>query len=429
MEVKKMKKWIVGLVGLLIIFFMGTIAQADEISELKKQLAELQKRIEELESKQKAQDKAMEEKITKAVEEKQVDTLPDSIKWVENVKISGDLRYRHETIDKQSSGQWQQSTNRHRIRARVKVEGKVNDEADVTVRIASGNSSDPVSTNQDLEDSFDSKDIWLDQAYFDWHPDSMSGFSFFGGKMANPFYKVGKNQLIWDNDLNPEGLALQYQNPLSENCTLFANGGGFWVDEGSVDTSLWGAQAYLKHKMQNKGSLLGGLSFYDYANLEGTPSLNSRWGGTASDPFFGNSNDGTNFTNDYAILEGFGEYTFFCAMNEMPFSVFGNYVKNTNAVSGADKGWLAGFKVNKAKAPGSWEASYNYRDLEADAVVGQFNDSDFRGGGTKGRGHKLGFKYQISKHLQTGVTYYVTQKADAYDNKYNRLMTDLVFNF
>ena len=41
-----------------------------------------------------------------------------------------------------------------------------------------------------------------------------------------------------------------------------------------------------------------------------------------------------------------------------------------------------GATLNKAKDPGSWQFEYDYRDIQADAVVGKFNDSDFVGGGT-----------------------------------------------
>ena len=50
---------------------------------------------------------------------------------------------------------------------------------------------------------------------------------------------------------------------------------------------------------------------------------------------------------------------------------------------------MAGATLGKAKDKGSWQFDYNYRDLEADAVVGAFSDSDFAGGGTGAEGHKL----------------------------------------
>ena len=294
-----MKKRIVSLT--LLIFFIGAAAvKADEVSELKQQLAEQQKmliqmqqRLEQLESGQKAQEQKIDEKISTAVEKKQVSALPDNLKWVENVKLSGDLRYRHETVNSQSNGRWNAGDNKNRIRARLQLDAKINDDWDAVFRIASG-SADPTSTNQTLDNAFSSKAIWLDLAYFKWHPASAKGLTLYGGKMKNPFYRVGGNQLIWDDDLNPEGIAASYEKDLSETNKLYVNGGGFWVDQSSTagSVSLWGAQAYLKHTFENKNHILGGMSYYHYGNLKGKASLYNEWhgGSTVASPHsLGNS--------------------------------------------------------------------------------------------------------------------------------------------
>jgi hypothetical protein len=424
------KKVTVAAVCLIALF--ASHSQADEISDLKallleksRQIQHLQERMEKLEAKQAQQTGDIEEKISEAVEAKQISALPESAKWIENVKISGDLRYRHESIDAESGGDWDQGHNRNRIRARIGIEARVNDETDVIFRLASG-SADPVSTNQTLADSFSSKELWLDLAYFDWHPAAMGGLNVFGGKMKNPFYRAGKNQLIWDGDLNPEGLAASYVMPLGKNDNLHINGGGFWVDEdsGGVDTSLWGIQSYVKHSFDDKNYLLGGAGYFDYGNIAGRGDLKSTWSSSGS--FFGNTATGGTFDSDFDLIEAFAEYGF--NLGSMPVAVYGDYVHNTVAATKEDTGWLIGCKLNKAKDPGSWEAGYDYRDLEADAVLGSFSDSDFIGGGTDGKGHRFGFKYQLSKNLQAGLTYFVNERG-ADDDDYRRLQTDLLFKF
>ena len=114
----------------------------------------------------------------------------------------------------------------------------------------------------------------------------------------------------------------------------------------------------------------------------------------------------------------------------MPVAVFGTYVNNIAAKTSEDTGWLSGTKFNKAKKPGSWEVSYNYRDVEEDAVVGGICDSDFVGGGTDGKGHVLGFKYQIAKNVQGGLSYFINEK-NANDTKddFKLLQADLIFKF
>ena len=417
-----MKKWIVLVVMSLLVFWQASIVKADEISELRQQMKKMQQRLELLETSQKAQEQTVAERISKAVEGKQINALPDNLKWFEKVKISGDLRYRHESIDSEKNGRWGKGRNRHRIRARLGLNAKIHDDWDLEFRIASG-SSDPSSTNQTLDNGFSSKDLWLDLAYFNWHPATIEGLNLYGGKMNNPYYKAGKNQLIWDGDLNPEGIAANHVIPLGDYDKLYVNGGGFWAEESSsgVDQSLWGAQTYLKHNFENKNHLIAGASYFDYGNTKSQATLYD------SSDSYGNSVDSSGrYINDYNLLEGFAEYGFKVA--DMPIAVFGNYVQNVAATTSEDTGWLVGCKFNKAKKPGSWELSYYYRDLEADAVIGVFSDSDFIGGGTDGKGHQFGGKYQLAKNLQAGLTYFLNERGENDDN-YRRLQADLIFKF
>ncbi|MHC4146544.1 MAG: putative porin [Planctomycetota bacterium] len=415
------------IVATLVFLRPASTARADELSELKQQvetqnrtLSQLQQRIAGLEA-------AKKEGIV----------LPGSIKWTENIKMSGDFRYRHDHTDKEDmSGGWENGVDRHRVRARLMIEAIVNGDWDVAVRIASGSGSSgdsdtasPISTNQDLEDAFSSKHLWLDLAFFKWHPAAQEGLNVFGGKMKNPFYRVGKSQLIWDGDLNPEGIAAQYARALSDVDKISLRAGGFWVDEsgGGADTSLWGAQAHLKHTIGKPDYVIAGVGYYDYGNLEGRGALSRTY--SATENFYGNTNTGAGgvYSRDYDILEVFGEYGFEYAGR--PLAVFANLVQNT-AVGTKDTGWLIGGKLNKAKAPGSWQLSYDYRDLEADAVVGGFTESDFLSSRTESRGHKFAFQYQLAKNLRAGLVYYHLQDiSGTRDLDYRRLQTSLIFKF
>jgi hypothetical protein len=439
---KQMQQKIIVITLMLLVFGLMSTARADGVSELREQiqkqaeqLQELQKKLDELEARQNQQSQDVEDKVAEAVKDQQIAALPDSLKWLEKIKISGDFRYRHDHADAETNvsgvDKWLNGSDRHRIRARLMLEAMLNQDLDVGMRLASGSSKAPNSTNQDLEDAFSSKDLWLDLAYFDWHPSANEGLNVIGGKMKNPFYKVGKNELIWDNDLNPEGIAVQYVTPVSDVDQLFFNGGGFWVDESTlgVDTSLWGAQTYLKHTIGNPDYVLAGASYYDYGNIEGQAALSSTW--SSSSLFFGNTSSGPGgvYVSDYDMFEAFGEYGF--KHGTMPLALFGSWVRNVAASTDEDTGWLVGGRLNKAKDPGSWELTYDYRDTQADAVVGGFIESDFVGSKTDSRGHRFAFKYQIAKPLQAAVTYYHLEDASAStgDLDFRRLLADLVFKF
>ena len=421
-------KWI--LVGMVMIASSAAAVKAEpedtndmkvNLTNLKQQVYQLQQKIDRIEAKQNQQGTQIAQDVNKVVEKKQLNALPDSLKWIENLKINGDFRYRFESVNEEGKD----DRFRNRIRARLGFTEKVNDEFDVVFRLASSepfasDKGDPISTNQTLDDSFSEKPLWLDQAYFKWSPEN-TGLNVLGGKMPTPFYRVGNNQLIYDDDLEPEGVAVKYTLPLGENDKLFANGGGFWVNEVSdgADVSLWGIQGGLKHKFADKSTLTGGVSNYVYGNIKDSGPL-------VGTGFQGNSNANDKYISKYNVIEAFGEYGF--NLGKTPTTVFGSYVNNTSAATSQDTGWLVGCRYGKCKNPGSWEILYDYRDIKADAVLGVFTYSDFIGGGTNGRGHEIGCIYQVAKNVQGVATYLLNEKGyDKHD--YNRLMIDLVFKF
>jgi Putative porin len=335
--------------------------------------------------------------------------------WYDNLKIKGDLRYRHEMIDEEGKN----TRNRHRIRARVQVKGKVNDSMDLVVQLASG-SSDPVSTNQTLDSGFSTKGINLDLAYFDWHPTDQ--LKIVGGKMKNPFVNIGKSALIWDTDLNPEGLALTF-NAGPESVKFFGNLGGFWVEErsGDDDSLLFGLQAGLNMKIGRAGLKFGG-SFFNYTDAKGFEPF------VDEEDSFGNStNDDGMYMYDYDLVEGFLEFSL--KFGKLPFKLYTDYVMNSDP-DDDDTAYLFGFSLGKVKDQWSWEFKYDYRVVEKDALVGAFSHSDFGGGGTDAEGHVLGFGLGLAKHVSFGATYFTnTIASDGDDLDYDRLQLDLKFIF
>ncbi|MBN1360880.1 MAG: putative porin [Sedimentisphaerales bacterium] len=439
MDKGKVKGWSLRLsivmIGALV---WPAIARSDEIDDLRQELAgqkqrtaELEDRINQLEARQRLKERSQKEDMEQALETVQAQpkegVIPQALEWAKNVKWSGDFRYRYEFIDKQGSPE----RHRNRIRARLGLEAKVADEWDVAFRLASGERDlvgtddigDPISSNQTLTKYFSSKDIWLDLAYFDYHPGRLDGLNVFGGKVKNPFLAVGKNQMIWDSDLNPEGISGQYGFSLNPSTKGQINAGGFWVNESSsgVDTGLFGVQGYLTKTLGNPDTLVFGAGYYNYTNLQGRTDAYGILAGNTAGP-------GNTWASDYTLIELFAEYT--TKVFDLPFSVFGDWVHNVDAITDQDTGWLVGTTINKAKDPGSWQFSYDYRDLEADAVVGAFTDSDFIGGGTGGQGHRFAFAYQVAKNVQAALTYFLdTIDRSGPDLDYSRLQADLVLKF
>jgi hypothetical protein len=345
--------------------------------------------------------------------------------WTDTIALKGDFRYRIESIDEEGKDQ----RDRHRIRLRVGASAEVNDEVKTFLRLATGD-GDPVSTNQTLGDGFSKKDIHLDLAYAEWKPAVTPGLVLLGGKVENPFIAVA--DLVWDSDLTPEGVAATYK--AGEGGQVMAGAGYFWVEERSSgdDTMLYGGQVAAKVGVGKGATLLAGASYYLYDQVKGQELFvdpEKSFGNTTETIDVGTAEEPEEmlvYAEDFAEVEGFVQLDFDLGV---PVAVYGQYVVNQDA-SAYDTGYLGGFTVGKAKDPGSFEFGYNYRELEANAVLGAFADSDSSGGGTDGRGHKVMAKYQFFKSWQCAATYYMDEKGISKTAKdYNRLQVDLMAKF
>jgi hypothetical protein len=338
--------------------------------------------------------------------------------WWENVRFNGDLRYRYELIDAEGKP----DRNRHRIRARLGMHGKVNGNMTVGIQLATG-SDDPVSTNQTIGDGFSSKNVVLDLAYFEAKHDALPGMKLTAGKFKNPFYKPGKSELIWDSDWNPEGGAVTFSRD-HEDITITIIGAGLYVEERKADEDSYIAagQGVLKYNIDEKQtSVSAGAGFFGYVNAEGySPFFDS------DDPS-GNSVDTLgHYANGYDLIELFAEATH--QLDDIPVTVMADFVTNTSADS-LDTGWLLGLRVGRTKMPGSWSFRYIYREVERDAVLGTFTDSDFRGGGTDGRGHEIGGAVQVMKNAALKASYFINEIGLEEQKDFNRLQVDLQLKF
>ncbi len=338
--------------------------------------------------------------------------------FTESIKLKGDVRFRYETIDEEGKD----TRERARIRARAGIEAKVTDEIDAAIALASGN-DDPVSTNETLDNGFSTKDARLDLAYIDLHPELLGGGSAILGKMKMPFIAV--NDLMWDGDLNPEGAALNLELPAGDALKLLVNGGGFWVEERSSadETMLYGAQAAAELKT-DAAKITAGASYYMYDNIEGFAPIYD------NEDSFGNSVNESeegelSYATGYDIFEAFAKVGFKAGL---PIEIAGNYVVNTDADDN-DTGYMLGLKLGKLKEIGSFDFGYSYRELEADAVLGVFADSDSWGGGTDGNSHKFSAGYQIAKNLTGHLTYFMSEKGLDDGEDYDRFQADLIVKF
>ncbi|MCA9401696.1 MAG: putative porin, partial [Candidatus Omnitrophica bacterium] len=125
--------------------------------------------------------------------------------WVQKMKFKGDIRIRHQYERRHNDSE---PRNRGRVRLRFGVEADVIEKVKVGFGLATGG-TDPRSTNQTFQNTFDSPDIRLDYAYAQYAP--IQEVTVVAGKFPRKDYLWAPTDLLWDGDINPEGGSIAYQ--------------------------------------------------------------------------------------------------------------------------------------------------------------------------------------------------------------------------
>jgi hypothetical protein len=336
----------------------------------------------------------------------------DEESWADRINFKGDIRLRYEGVDEEG----REKRERGRYRTRFGFTADVQDDIKVVIELSTGGGN-PVSTNQTIGDGFSRNEIGFNLAYVDWTVNDSLTINV--GKMKNPLFRAGSAPLVWDGDLNPGGAAAKYSSGM-----FFATAAVFAVEERSAadDSMLYAAQTGIEFPVGDIGSLTAGVGYFAYTNTIGnTPFYDGRARGNTVDT------DG-NYVYDYKNTEVFAEFD--TELGGWPLKVFAQYVQN-NEVSVEDTGYAFGAKLGSAKDKGDMDFSWTYQDLEADAVIGTFTDSDFGGSGTDAEGHILKAKYAFSKQISLGGSYFINKKDrfQGVEHDYNRIQIDLEFKF
>jgi len=153
----------------------------------------------------------------------------------------------------------QDRLNRMRIRARLGAEFEISKFASIAMRLATGDDTSPISTNQILGGGLGKRNIWLDEGYLKLMPTEWANASF--GRFPNPF---ASTDLVFDRDVNFDGVAVEANasTVLPDSMTLAARAGAFPLDFGSSDFPNTG---YDKKSYPSKwlfaGQIEGGYDF------------------------------------------------------------------------------------------------------------------------------------------------------------------------
>ena len=181
-----------------------------------------------------------------------------------------------------------QDRERFRLRARFGLAADLGENFTAGIRIATGDNNAPVTTNQSLGlanqgqgGNFSRYAIWLDRAFLKYQLDGEldSEFSVTLGRFDNPFFS---SDLIWDDDLGFDGIAVQGKYEVVKGITPFAVGGAFPVFNtdfnfasnrpdkfASYDKYLYGGQIGTDWKITRDLNFKLAVAYYYFQNIEG----------------------------------------------------------------------------------------------------------------------------------------------------------------
>jgi putative porin len=367
--------------------------------------------------------------------------------WVKQFTPFGDIRYRHEGFYNQphADGQDVTARNRERIRARVGLKYTYSDELSATIRLASGNPDDPISTNETLTGDFTRKHINLDWAYLTFTPGKSFGvrpgvFSVNAGKFPNPVFRVG--EMLFDDDLSPEGLSetvAVLDKPIGplDQLKLYMNEWVFNEVSNAQDGWMFGGQVNPQGHIGNV-QLEAGVGQYWWLNSDQiAQALNTNKALTNTNLTDSTTSGGK--TTITAFKSAFNETNVTLAATipnvvaEKPLRAFTDYVYNWEAATDDAQGVQAGLKLGQTKVQGDWAVTGFYEYLGQEAALSEFTYSDFGLGGTNQQGPVLAFDYQLLNPLtitlKNHFTNFINRPAGMTNPTLFRLQLDALVKF
>ncbi len=237
--------------------------------------------------------------------------------WASRIRISGDIRARYEgimypsgnapggyfpnfnaintgnPIDLSTGGQIanpyprynsDEDRDRFRLRMRLGVDADLGEGWAAGIRVATGDSATPVSTNQTFGGNggnFSKYSLWLDRAFLKYQPGQDLDLTV--GRFDNPFFSP--TELVWDRDLGFDGAAFRVKHRVSENLQAFAVGGAFPIFNTNLDFAtnednkfksddkyLYGAQVGLAWKARPEVGVKVAAAYFDFDGVKGKES-------------------------------------------------------------------------------------------------------------------------------------------------------------
>jgi hypothetical protein len=356
------------------------------------------------------------------------------------------------------TGNTTEKRERFRLRARLGMLAKVSESWSGGIRLATGSATDRVSTNQTLGQDWNKYTLTVDRAYLKYDP--VEWLTISGGRIPNPWFST---DLVWDEDLNFEGMAATWK-PVLDNGAIkpFLTVGAFPLKEENPPASsgrwMHGVQAGAQWDLSSDTRLKFGLAWYGFKDFEGRVEsddsldllgsfepvsanygqyeYSSKLRQKGNTLFRTNASLDAGNTSYWGLASKFRPINLTASVDLAHFDpvhviLTADWVRNTafdrneiatrtqgrvNLSDGDDKGYQYKLTVGmpKLKEARDWQVSMAYRYLGSDAVVDAFTDSDFGGGGTNLKGYTLGLQYAVDRNAVVGLRWLSADQIDSF---------------
>lgn len=319
---------------------------------------------------------------------------------VSELKLTGDGRVRYEYREGSNATPDHQVRERFRHRFRLGLQGKMANTWFFGTRIetSSGNRSTNVTLGDPSIFGKSNDGLFLGQIYVGFNPTPEIKVT--AGRFANP---IVSTSMVWDGDINPEGLAEQWSRK-SGAVTWMVNLGQFVYDDANPENSF-GTTANKSELILFANQFGGTIAFENKSLLQVLPAL-----------YFYNNTGGEIGTSSqgYFIAELPIEYGFTAA--GQPWKAWLDVAMNFDAdkrarilglpaFEGEDLAYQVGLQYRKADKPGTWDARVFYQHAEAFALDINLVDSDIFDSRTNMEGFGGSFVYAIANGVTASVTY------------------------
>lgn len=350
------------------------------------------------------------EEVKKEIAQQRHRTLP---MWIQTMKLRGDVRLRYQFNDNRNK---RYNQHRGRYRLRFFADSKVNEKVYMGFGFASGNSADPRSTNQTFTDNNGKKNLYIDYVFAEYN--ASDNLALTAGRTRNPLWLT--SDMLWDTDINLEGLALRANLP-GDDWGLFANAGLAILGESSTNKQdphlLYVQPGVGWTHPEGKADFRAAAALYSFNHVRGATALPHR--PSATDYQQANTLVSSRYKYDYDAFSPEAEFNWnlfepvpvpglsALGWNVTHVGAFGNWVRALEHGRDAE-GWIAGLRLGQRKVEdaGQWQASWSVRRLERDAWLDNYPDSDFYGGAAGVKGQEVILTLGLMRDFALTLDYY-----------------------